>query len=449
MFKKRFSITALTLAIVASLLVGCGGGNKSTTADKPGDQASAATAAATTTEPVTLRVSSFAGSQTTIDNTNKVISLFEKKYPNIKVEVEFANFDSYFEKMSIQAASNSLPDVIRQDYLYLAQYARKDLLLSLDDMVESKMIDLTDVNKVNLEGGIVDGKLYGINVGNNSLVLIYDPSAFDKAGVPKPTDKWTWDDYEKAVTEINQKAGVKGAAHLATDMDWVNVFQVFLRQYDKKLFKADGTGLGYDDDKLFVDFFSIDQRLENALPPIAQELEVKGLEDHVLPTGKAAMEVFWTNNMALMENAANKSLAMAMIPGSGDGKGMYINPSQFLSIPKSTKHPKEAAAFVDFWMNDIEANKLLNAYFGMPYIPKVVEAMMPGFSESQKKTHEFIQVVEKYASPIDEPNPTGGSDVMKSLNNISQEIYFNQISVNDAAVKFRKQAEAILAKNKK
>jgi multiple sugar transport system substrate-binding protein len=445
MGKKGFTGTVLTVGAAALLLAGCGGGNHSASTAAPdrkaGDQAPAAAKA----EPVTLRVSSFAGSQTTIDNTNKVISLFEKKYPNIKVEVEYANFDSYFEKMSVQAASNSLPDVIRQDYLYLAQYARKNLLLSLDDMIKSNAIDMTDVNKVNLDSGVVDGKLYGINVGNNALTLIYDPAAFDKAGVAKPTDKWTWDDYEKAATEISRKAGVKGAAH----MDPVAVFPVFLRENGKKLFNADGTGLGYDDDKLFVDYFGRELRLEDALTPIAREMEAKGLEDHMLPTGQAAMEVFWTNNMALMESVAKKPLGMAMIPGSGDGKGMFIKPSQFLSIPKSTKHPKEAAEFVDFWMNDIESNKLLNAYFGLPFIPKVVAALKPGFSESQKKASDFLEVVQKYASPIDAPNPTGGSDVVKLLQNTSQEIYFKKISVNDAAAKFRKQAEAILAKNKK
>jgi multiple sugar transport system substrate-binding protein len=137
------------------------------------------------------------------------------------------------------------------------------------------------------------------------------------------------------------------------------------------------------------------------------------------------------------------------LPGSGDGKGMYLKPSQFLSIAKNSKQVDAAAKFIDFWMNDIDANKALNATLGFPYIQKVLDAMAPNFDEVQKKTAAYLKTVEKYAAPISAPEPGNGGEISKLLENATSEIYFEKSSTKEAAAKFRKQANEILAKNKK
>ena len=88
------------------------------------------------TEPVELRVAWW-GSQTRHDRTIKVIELFQKKYPNIKVSYEFALWDDYWVKMNTQAAGNNLPDVMQQDYQKIAEWVSKGLLMPLDPYVDS------------------------------------------------------------------------------------------------------------------------------------------------------------------------------------------------------------------------------------------------------------------------------------------------------------------------
>src|SRR5512147_2098660 len=42
----------------------------------------------------------------------------------------------------------------------------------------------------------------------------------------------------------------------------------------------------------------------------------------------------------------------------GGQSSNYLKPSMFFSIPASAKHPDEAAAFLNFFINDLEANEI-------------------------------------------------------------------------------------------
>jgi multiple sugar transport system substrate-binding protein len=53
------------------------------------------------------------------------------------------------------------------------------------------------------------------------------------------------------------------------------------------------------------------------------------------------------------------------------------------------------------------------------------------------------------SSPNDPPYPIGSVEVMKVLTDMGEQVLYKKISVEDAAAKFRKEASAILAKNKK
>ena len=59
-----------------------------------------------------------------------------------------------------------------------------------------KEIDLADFDPNQLESGKVDGKLYGISMGANSMTHVYKPAMLEQLGLtlPDPT-KWTIDDF--------------------------------------------------------------------------------------------------------------------------------------------------------------------------------------------------------------------------------------------------------------
>ncbi|WP_240418035.1 ABC transporter substrate-binding protein [Paenibacillus periandrae] len=444
--KLKFTSTLLILAALA----GCSQPAATSTpaaGGKAAEPAASSTPAAAKKEPVTLRITYWAGSQMTVDKTNAVVELFQKAYPHIKVESEYYAGDAYWDKLNVQAASNSMPDVVRMDYSKITNYVNKNLLLPLDDYIQKKTINMEGVNPIHIDGAKFNGKVYGINIGNNALVSFYDPDVFAKAGVTPPTPNYTWEQYEKDLRTFKDKLGIYGDTHMSQTQ-----FAVWLRQQGKKMYNTAQDGLGYEDDKVFVDFFEQQLRWqkEGLISPLGVELEVRGLEDGPFPKGQAAYGSlsYWSNHVDIMETQLKKKVGMAMYPGSGDGKGMYIKPSFFQSIAKSSKHPEEAALFIEFFTNNIDAAKSLNAYFGMPYHPAVLEGMKSSFSDTQKRVAEYLTTVEKYSSLIDPPDPTAAVEVGKVFKNISDEIFFEKTTPKQGAEKFRKEANAILAKKK-
>ncbi|NHN32456.1 ABC transporter substrate-binding protein [Paenibacillus agricola] len=444
-------LTKVNLALTLSLAVALTGCSQpSNSAVKPAEPAAAGTPASPATakkDPVTLRITYWAGSQITVDKTNAVVDLFQKAYPHIKVESEYYAGDAYWDKLNVQAASSSMPDVVRMDYSKITNYVNKNLLLPLDDYMAKKTINMDGVNPIHIDGAKFNGKVYGINIGNNSLVSFYDADLLAKAGVTPPTPTYTWEQYEKDLRTIKEKLGIYGDTHMSQQH-----FAVWLRQHGKKMYNAAQDGIGYEDDKVFTDFF--DQQLrwqkEGLISPLGVELEVRGLEDGPFPKGQAAFGSFnyWSNHVDIMETQLKKKVGMAMYPGSGDGKGMYIKPSFFHSIARTSKHPEEAALFIEFFTNNIDAAKSLNAFFGMPYHPRVLEGMNSSFSDTQKRVSEYLTTVEKNSSLIDPPDPTAGVEVGKIFKNVSDEIFFEKISPKQGAEKFRAEANAILLKKK-
>lgn len=72
-------------------------------------------------EKITIRVAWW-GNQTRNDLTVKALDLYTEKHPNVTFETEPSSWDGYFDKLSTQAATGSLPDIYQQDYGQIRSY---------------------------------------------------------------------------------------------------------------------------------------------------------------------------------------------------------------------------------------------------------------------------------------------------------------------------------------
>ncbi|GAA3329103.1 hypothetical protein GCM10020331_075780 [Ectobacillus funiculus] len=99
----------------------------------------------------------------------------------------------------------------------------------------------------------------------------------------------------------------------------------------------------------------------------------------------------------------------------------------FFSVPKSSKHKEEAAKFIDFFTNSVEANKLIKGDRGVPVSAKVADAIKPELSEEAKKVFfEYVEQASQHASEADPPDPLGSAEVMKALKDVSDQILFKK-----------------------
>jgi multiple sugar transport system substrate-binding protein len=117
------------------------------------------------------------GGQARADRTNAVSDLFAKANPGFTYDKEFNAFNDYWPKLGTQVAGGNAPDVFQMDYRYIVEYAKRGAVQALDDYV-GKGLDLSDFDEDQIEGGRVDGKLYAISLGANSVALMVNTKAF-------------------------------------------------------------------------------------------------------------------------------------------------------------------------------------------------------------------------------------------------------------------------------
>ncbi|WP_462409397.1 ABC transporter substrate-binding protein [Neobacillus sp. Marseille-QA0830] len=395
-------------------------------------------------EKVTLRIAWW-GSKPRQDYTLEIIKMYEKQNPNVKIQAEYASWDDYWKKLAPQAAANQLPDIIQMDLSYFSEYADHGQLTDLTPFV-GKQIDTKNYNENYINGGKIGDKLYGFTAGVNVVGLHYDPELLKKAGVETLDENWTWDDYK----EIAKKAKDAGL-YMDTGMEANVFFNYFLRTKGKSLYSKDGTKLGYEDDQLFVDFFGMTSGLvkDGAAPTPDYLAQLKGIEDNPVVTQKAIGVWEWSNGFVGLQQIANRPLKIHNMPGPGIKEGLYLKPSMFWSVAKNSKHQEEAAKFIDFLVNDVEANKLALGDRGVPGSSVIKEELIPVLSPEQVQVVKSVEWAEQNASPFDGPDPIGAGEVVEILVNLSEQMNFGQLNVKDAAKQFRQQAESILSQNNK
>jgi multiple sugar transport system substrate-binding protein len=435
-----------------------GGGAPTSAAAKPA--ATSAPAAAATTAPaaassgdkIELRFAWW-GSQDRHDRTIKAIQLFEQQHPNINITYEFAGFQDYFTKMATYATGGNLPDLMQQDYATINQWSQNGLIIPLDDYVNDHTINLSDVPKSSIDGGRINGKLIAINLGNNSQSMMLDVDAFQKAGISLPQDNWTWDDFEKDAMGIHSKLNIQaGGANLDDPQMWKSLF-IGLGQW---VYTPDNKSIAYSDDAPFVNYLSRLSRLQDAGAITPQQEEIANyragnVEALPIVKGNAAMQYLWSNQLVAAWKAAGDSrhFQLTFLPRtSADGKAEnYLKPSQFISITKDSKHPKEAAMFIDFITNSVDANNILLGERGVPISPKIQEAIKPLLTPAQAEAQRYVASVEKAGSPLPPPDPTVEQNLENNLYlpQVVDPVLLKQTKPEDAVSQFRKDANSLLA----
>ena len=144
-----------------------------------------------------------------------------------------------------------------------------------------------------------------------------------------------------------------------------------------------------------------------------QKAQIKGPEDDPAVKGEAIGIWQWSNQFVGYQQVAARDLAMHGMPGPNMQQGMFLKPSMYFSISKNSKHKEEAARFISFFVNDVEANKLIKGDRGVPGSSVVKEALKPELTEQQAQVFDYIAWAEKNSSQMDPPDPIGTAEVFQ------------------------------------
>ncbi|WP_249379657.1 ABC transporter substrate-binding protein [Actinotalea sp. K2] len=388
-------------------------------------------------DQVTIRFSWW-GNEVRDEITNQAVDAFMAANPDVVVETEAVDFNSYFDRLATSVAAGDEPDVITMGGAYPREYGDRGVLLDLETV--SDHLDLTALDEGALANGYFSDTQYGVPTGVNTFGLIVNPAIFEAAGVELPDDEsWSWEDFVQIATEIsaNTPEGTYGSADLTTGADMLDLY---VNQHT-------GTGLYSPEGGIAVEPPIVQQWWEmtsglmesGATPSATITAELAGQpapEQSLIGQGLAAMMPGWSNLLAAYSTAAGTDMVMMLPPGetTEEGPGMWLQASQLYTISANSDHPEQAARLVDFLVSSTEAADFIGADRGIPANSAVREHLIDQGLEPVRET-EFA-FIERVSGHIDGDfviGPTGSTETPIILTRLNDGVLFGQLTPEQAA----------------
>jgi ABC-type glycerol-3-phosphate transport system substrate-binding protein len=149
----------------------------------------------------------FWGTPEEVDIITHSIEEWQKTHSDIKIVFEHTPYTGYDSKILTRIAGGAAPDIVATEVNYFVTFASKGVLEDLSPYLESDPeFQTTDFFPQIVDRFTVNGKLYAVprDVAPFACVF-YNKELFDQAGIPYPTDDWTWDDLLRIARALTKK----------------------------------------------------------------------------------------------------------------------------------------------------------------------------------------------------------------------------------------------------
>lgn len=303
----------------------------------------------------------------------KVLNNFMKENPDIRVVIENVPYSEYWSKLLTMAAAGTAPDIIFMESTRLASFVEKDNLLTIDDLVKlDKDVDLKDFYPVSLDMSTYKGKLYGLPNDLAIICMYYNKDAFDSAGVQYPKADWTWEDMiriGKQLTIDKNKDGTPdqyGITHYSWDVaiyqsggDVVdNVTNPKKSTFNKpEVYKA----LDFCRDLAF--------KHKIAPPPVQQQYRTV---NEMFTSGYVAMTMDGHWMVPNYRKIKKFKWDVVELPKGKKKAGLAYG--SCFSIPKGSKHPKEAWRLIKYLAGHEGQKVLVSDGFSVPALKSIANS---------------------------------------------------------------------------
>ncbi len=376
------------------------------------------------------------GNDDRAQRTLAVIDLFEAAYPDITVVGEpNGGAGDHFQILDTQLAANNAPDIIQfggnwpdyQQYLEpLNDYLGKQLMINTpEEFDQTALIPATDA----------DGNLFAISLGTNTLVLAYDKTMIEAAGVDLPADNMTWAELLDYGRTLKAALPDGVAPFVDNSTNQANYLSYFYTQQGTPIWTLDDGGKSYatvDSAKAWLQMWA-DMRAEGLIPDAdtTNTYTEQGPDSSAFVSGKAAIDLIWSNQGAAYQAAMTDEIGMTTLPAGGE-PAYAIQMSQYLAMNKASENKEAAALFINFFVTSPEAGAILQTNRGIPSSPVVRQAIADQATATDAAVYRIYDAIADRTVPQG-PNLPNDQEFVNELALIGQQVAYGQSTVDQAA----------------
>ncbi|MBM3598057.1 MAG: carbohydrate ABC transporter substrate-binding protein [Alphaproteobacteria bacterium] len=374
--------------------------------------------------------------------TQDALQVYQKKNPGVQIDTETVGWGDYWTKLATQVAGGNAPDVIQMDYRYIFEYARRRSLKPLDEFMPNPL-DIADFGAANIDGGRVDGKVFGVSMGVNSTCIFHNRTVLERLKINPPDLTTTWPQFAEIATAIAKAEGRRGFFGSTNAGFNEPALEVWVRQRGKALYTDEGKlAFARDDIAEWFDYWDQMRQKGGAVVGEIQALNRQTTETDMLSMGRAAITFAHSNQLVAWQAINKDKLGMTAIPGAKPGQ--YYKPSMLLSVSATTPQGQEAARIVNFISTDPDAGAVLGVERGVPPSKRMRDALLPKVDELGRAQIEYISAIANNVSKLPPPPPKGAGEIEQLLKRVYETVSLGTAKVPDAATTFMTEAQKAL-----
>ena len=301
--------------------------------------------------------------------TLNALELWETLHPEIVIVPEYGGWDGWTEKVTAQMKGGTAPDVMQINYDWLISMS-PDGTGFYDLETIPGYPDISGFDSEVLSFGRAGGRLNAVPVSISGRGLFYNSLVYDRLGASYPS---TWEE----LFELGDRFSGSGAYPLDLDIQsggtaWYLAVVYVQQQTGRQFITMDGhLGFTTEDLRAVLDFYKeLEER--HVIRTIQTRTDEDGsaalYQSPEFISGKVAGVLEWGSSVGKYEMVLPDG-ALEAGPLLTDGEhtgGWMVKPSLMYAVSAGTEYPDEAAAFIDFLLNNGDCAEMLGTTRGIP-----------------------------------------------------------------------------------
>jgi len=448
---KRKQGIAFLLAVLLLVLSACGGGAnepKSNSSSETGGSDSGSSASGSSApEKVELRISWW-GNAERAKLYDQILDMYESENPHVTTVREWTSFNDYWPKLATQVAGNNILDIFSLHVLlYGGDYGSRNVLEPLQPYVDQGLINLDGWDPAVIDAGKLDGVLYALPKGVTSSALIFNTTMIKNLGLDLP-EIGTLSEFKSYLQQLRDKMPADQYPIVDASFD-DHYVESFVRSKGKSFLSSDGSGLGFAKEDL-MEFWSIweEFRQLGLTVPVGMTVENTGqpAENSLFVKQRVAIDMKPSNHGKIYSrNLPDVEINMLRTPSADNAQfrsGENLQAPSWV-ISNKSQHKEEAAKLINWFVNNVEAQKIYSLENGIPGSTAIREALKPDLHPMDIEAINHAETISPDLPPTDY-RQEGASEVFTLYKKYLEQLAFGRMSVEQAVDGFFQEAETIL-----
>lgn len=351
------------------------------------------------------------GSESEINILKPMLNDFEQENPKIKIDLMHIP-QNYFQKIHLLFASNTAPDVIFVNNLYLPLYANAGVL---EDLTKYNQFEYDKYYKKSLEAMTFNNKIYALPRDMSNLVIFYNKDLFKKQNTEYPKENWTLEDLLFSAKKLTtpETFGISFEEKPLYYLPYMLYYGGWGVNDTKNYFVQDV--LAKPENKDGLEFYA-NLRTKYHVAPKKEEVASATMAQMFLQ-GKIGMHLSGRWMVPKYRQEAKFDWDVVEFPHK-----MFMDSSGW-AISKSSKHKREAVKLVQFLASEENSNRFVQSGLIVP--ARIDSAHSKYFLDNQKprNSQAFLNTAEK---SVPTPVTVNYNEILDDLNSKTEYI-FNKV----------------------